>query len=153
MTPPALPNRIKLPDTRPSVTRKNAVGGQEFYITVGFYEDDVAARGLLLPAEVFIHISKEGSTLAGMCDALAMTISLALQHRVTWEELSRHYKHTRFEPHGPDLRNTQEFTSLIHAIAVTIDEIIRHQHSLWGGQQTTTEGGPESASFGSTPSP
>lgn len=133
------PQRVKMPQTRQSMTSKNKVGDHEFYVTVGFYPDTLAQQHL--PGEVFIKISKEGSTLAGMCDALALTISLALQHGVPWPILSAKYHHTRFEPSGegmsipsPTDNSTPAwkiYSSLADAIADTVDCIIAARENLW----------------------
>src|SRR5690242_10935721 len=64
--------REKMPVERESVTHKFSVGGHEGYITVGMYEDR-------RPGEIFIKMSKEGSTLSGVMDGLALTVSLGLQ--------------------------------------------------------------------------
>ncbi|MGC2769401.1 MAG: vitamin B12-dependent ribonucleotide reductase, partial [Candidatus Acidiferrum sp.] len=67
--------REKMPVERDSVTHKFSVGGHEGYITVGMYPDGRAG-------EIFIKMSKEGSTLSGVMDGLALTISLGLQYGV-----------------------------------------------------------------------
>lgn len=125
---PEHPNRIKLPDTRSGFTRKETCGAYEFYVTVSFYDQGDLSS---LPGEVFIKIAKEGSVLAGMCDALATTISLALQHGVPWKVLRDKYMHTRFEPSGSNAAGIH-FPSIVHAIACTVDEIIAHRTSIWG---------------------
>lgn len=113
--------RHKFPDlTRNSLTRKVMVGNCKFYVTVSFYPDTD------LPGEVFVNIAKEGSTLGGMVDALAVTISIALQYGVPWHILSEKYKHTRFEP------NDNVYSSLTHAIATAIDELVVQHKSMWG---------------------
>src|SRR5258708_6308978 len=67
--------REKMPVERASVTHKFSVGGHEGYITVAMY-----AHGR--PGESFIKMSKEGSTLSGVMDGLALTVSLGLQYGV-----------------------------------------------------------------------
>ncbi|HEY6392302.1 MAG TPA: vitamin B12-dependent ribonucleotide reductase, partial [Bryobacteraceae bacterium] len=62
------PVRRKLPDERQSVTHKFSIGGHEGYITVGLYEDG-------MPGEVFISMAKEGSTISGLMDSFATSIS------------------------------------------------------------------------------
>ncbi|MEX1253819.1 MAG: vitamin B12-dependent ribonucleotide reductase, partial [Dehalococcoidia bacterium] len=92
--------RRRLPDERPSVTHKFRVGEQEGYITVGLFEDGQ-------PGEVFITISKEGSTIRGLMDSVAVLTSLALQYGVALEDLVRKFRGVHFEPAGftdnPDL--------------------------------------------------
>ena len=85
--------REKLPTERASITHKFSVGGHEGYITVGMYEDG-------RPAEVFIKMSKEGSTLSGVMDGLALTLSIGLQYGVPLKALVDKLINTRFEPSG-----------------------------------------------------
>jgi len=87
------PRRRRLPDERHSVTHKFSVGGHEGYITVGLYEDNS-------PGEVFITMSKEGSTISGFMDAFATSISMALQYGVPLTVLTSKFSHMRFEPSG-----------------------------------------------------
>jgi ribonucleoside-diphosphate reductase alpha chain len=85
--------REKMPVERASVTHKFSVGGHEGYITVGMYEDG-------RPGEVFIKMAKEGSTLSGIMDGLALTISLGLQYGVPLKVFVDKLLNTRFEPSG-----------------------------------------------------
>jgi ribonucleoside-diphosphate reductase alpha chain len=85
--------REKMPAERSSVTHKFSVGGHEGYITVGLYEDG-------RPGEVFIKMSKEGSTLSGVMDGLALTISIGLQYGVPLKVFVDKLLNTRFEPSG-----------------------------------------------------
>jgi ribonucleoside-diphosphate reductase alpha chain len=85
--------RKKLPDERASVTHKFSIAGHEGYITVGMYEDGN-------PGEVFITMAKEGSTISGLMDSFATSISLALQYGVPLKVLIDKFAHSRFEPSG-----------------------------------------------------
>ncbi|MEK6607245.1 MAG: vitamin B12-dependent ribonucleotide reductase [Myxococcota bacterium] len=87
------PVRRKLPDERPSITHKFAVGGHEGYVHVGLYDDGT-------PGEIFIKMAKEGSTISGLMDAFATAISLSLQHGVPLKLLVDKFSHMRFEPSG-----------------------------------------------------
>lgn len=89
----AKPLRRKLPDERRSITHKFSVANHEGYLTIGLYEDGS-------PGEMFIKMSKEGSTLSGIMDALALSISLCLQYGVPIEVLVAKFTHSRFEPSG-----------------------------------------------------
>ena len=91
--PAAEPHRERLPDERPAVTHKFRVGEQEGYVIAGVFEDGT-------PGEVFIKIAKEGSTVSGLSDAVALLTSLALQYGVPLEKLADKLEHTRFEPYG-----------------------------------------------------
>jgi ribonucleoside-diphosphate reductase alpha chain len=85
--------RRKLPDERKSITHKFSVGGHEGYIIVGMYEE--GALG-----EIFIKMAKEGSTLSGFMDGLALSISIGLQYGVPLKALVDKLTNTRFEPSG-----------------------------------------------------
>jgi ribonucleoside-diphosphate reductase alpha chain len=85
--------RRKLPDERKSVTHKFSVGGHEGYIIVGMYPDGA-------PGEIFIKMAKEGSTLSGFMDGLALSISVGLQYGVPLKALVDKLTNTRFEPCG-----------------------------------------------------
>lgn len=87
------PFRRKLSDERHSITHKFSIQGHEGYVTVGLYEDG-------LPGELFIKMSKEGSTLSGIMDAFALSVSLNLQYGVPLEVLVSKFTHSRFEPAG-----------------------------------------------------
>jgi ribonucleoside-diphosphate reductase alpha chain len=98
------PVRKRLPKKRPSQTVSFAVGGAEGYMTAGSYPDD----GL---GEVFIKMSKQGSTLAGVMDAFSVAISIGLQYGVPLEAYVSKFVNMRFEPAGltddPDVRIAQ----------------------------------------------
>jgi len=85
--------RRKLPDERMSITHKFSVAGHEGYLHVGLYEDGA-------PGEIFIKMSKEGSTLSGVMDTLALSLSMNLQYGVPLEVLCNKLARTRFEPMG-----------------------------------------------------
>ncbi|HEX8985205.1 MAG TPA: vitamin B12-dependent ribonucleotide reductase [Bryobacteraceae bacterium] len=87
------PVRRKLPDERASVTHKFSIGGHEGYVTVGLYDDGT-------PGELFITMAKEGSTISGLMDGFATTISFALQYGVPLKFLVDKFSHVRFEPSG-----------------------------------------------------
>ncbi len=88
-----VPRRRKLPDERMSVTHKLSVSGHEAYVHVGLYEDGQ-------PGEIFIKMSKEGSTLSGVMDTLALSLSMNLQYGVPLDVLCEKLVNTRFEPMG-----------------------------------------------------
>ncbi len=87
------PYRRKLPDTRESLTHKFSIGGSEGYITIGKFEDGK-------PGEVFIQMSKAGSTINGLMDCVGTLVSLCLQYGVPLETLVKKFSHVRFEPEG-----------------------------------------------------
>jgi len=95
------PYRRRLPDERHALTHKFSIGGHEGYVTVGMFEDGA-------PGELFIVMSKEGSTLSGVMDSFSTAVSLALQYGVPLKVLVDKFSHVRFEPSGvtpnPEIR-------------------------------------------------
>ena len=87
------PLRRRLPDERKSITHKFDIAGHEGYIIAGMYEDGQ-------PGEIFITMSKEGSTISGLMDSFATAISIALQYGVPLRGLVDKFSHMRFEPSG-----------------------------------------------------
>jgi ribonucleoside-diphosphate reductase alpha chain len=85
--------RHRLQEERASITHKFSIAGHEGYITVGLYPNGQ-------PGEIFIRMAKEGSTVSGLMDAFATSVSLALQHGVQLKVLCEKFAHTRFEPSG-----------------------------------------------------
>jgi ribonucleoside-diphosphate reductase alpha chain len=104
------PARRKLPDERHAITHKFSIAGHEGYITVGMYEDGK-------PGEIFLVMAKEGSTISGLMDAFATSISIALQYGVPLEALVEKFSHVRFEPSGftknPEIPYAKSITDYI----------------------------------------
>lgn len=88
-----LEERRRLPQTRKSVTHKFDIQGHEGYITVGLYDDG-------RPGEIFVTMSKVGSTINGLVDAWATSVSLNLQYGIPVEVLFKKFRHQKFEPAG-----------------------------------------------------
>ncbi len=103
--------RRTLPPTRESITHKFSVGGHEGYLTVGLHDNG-------RPGELFLKISKEGSTVSGLCQAYCRAFSLAIQYGLPIEDAVERFKGMRFEPQGmtsnPEI---PEATSLVDYIA------------------------------------
>jgi ribonucleoside-diphosphate reductase alpha chain len=87
------PVRKRLPKNRLGRTISFSIAGAEGYMTANAYED-----GSL--GEVFIKMSKQGSTLAGVMDAFSISISIGLQYGVPLEAFVSKYTNMRFEPAG-----------------------------------------------------
>ncbi|HZL56657.1 MAG TPA: vitamin B12-dependent ribonucleotide reductase, partial [Bryobacteraceae bacterium] len=87
------PVRRKLADERQSITHKFSIGGHEGYITVGMFEDGT-------PGEIFVTMAKEGSTISGLMDSFATSVSYCLQYGVPLKFLVDKFGHVRFEPSG-----------------------------------------------------
>ena len=88
-----LVQRRRLPDERQAVTHKFSIGGHEGYMTVGLYDDG-------RPGELFVTMSKEGSTISGFMDGFATAVSLNMQYGVPLRVLVDKFSHARFEPSG-----------------------------------------------------
>jgi len=104
------PSRHRMPDTRVSLTHRFEIAGHEGYITVGLYEDRQ-------PGELFITMSKEGSTIGGLMDTVGTLTSIALQYGVPLQSLVKKFAYQRFEPSGftknPDIRNATSITDYV----------------------------------------
>ncbi len=97
----AEPVRRRLPRSRASRTFEFRVADCKGFVTVGQYEDG-------RPGEVFVRVSKQGSTMAGIMDAFAISLSHGLQYGVPLRAFVDAFTGMRFEPAGmtddPDLR-------------------------------------------------
>jgi ribonucleoside-diphosphate reductase alpha chain len=95
------PIRQKLPRTRASKTFEFRVADCKGFATVGEYDDG-------MPGEIFLTVSKQGSTLAGIMDAFAKSISYGLQYGVPIRGYVEAFVNMKFEPAGmtddPDVR-------------------------------------------------
>ena len=106
-----------LPTTRESTTHKFAVAGFEGYLTVGLFDDG-------RPGEIFIKMSKEGSTLSGLIQGFCRSFSISLQYGLPIDDAVRRFKGMRFEPSGatsnPDIPMA---TSILDYIACYLELI------------------------------
>src|SRR5437763_551570 len=104
------PLRHRMPDTRMSLTHRLESAGHEGYITGGLYEDGQ-------PRELFVTMSKEGSTIGGLMDTVGTLTSIALQYGVPLESLVKKFAYQRFEPSGftknPDIRNATSIADYV----------------------------------------
>ena len=95
------PIRQKLARTRSSHTFEFRVADCKGFVTVGEYDDG-------RPGEIFVRVSKQGSTLAGIMDAFAISVSHGLQYGVPLRSFVEAFTGMRFEPAGmtddPDIR-------------------------------------------------
>jgi ribonucleoside-diphosphate reductase alpha chain len=104
------PRRQRLPKSRVSRTTSFSVAGAEGYLTSSQYED-----GRL--GEIFLKLGKQGSTLAGVMDALSLAVSVALQYGVPLETYVQKFTNMKFEPAGmtddPDIRIAQSIIDYV----------------------------------------
>lgn len=122
------PVRRRLPKKRSAETVSFTVGGTEGYLTNGLYEDGQ-------PGEVFVKMSKQGSTLAGIMDAFSIAVSLGLQYGVPLEAYVAKFTNMRFEPSGmtddPDIRMAQSILDYIFR-RVALDHMSFEERSAFG---------------------
>jgi ribonucleotide reductase alpha subunit len=83
----------KLETDRSAIVHKFEIAGHEGYLTVGMYEDGK-------PGEIFLKMAKEGSTMNGMADAIAISTSAALQWHCPIDDIVKKHIHNRYEPAG-----------------------------------------------------
>ncbi|HEX2240492.1 MAG TPA: vitamin B12-dependent ribonucleotide reductase [Actinomycetota bacterium] len=87
------PVRRRLPKARRSMTFKFRVADTEGYLTAGEFPEGGVG-------EIFLRVAKQGSTLAGIMDAFAISISMGLQYGVPLSAYVKQFTNTRFEPSG-----------------------------------------------------
>ncbi|MDX6580474.1 MAG: ribonucleoside-diphosphate reductase alpha chain, partial [Gaiellales bacterium] len=104
------PQRRTMPIERAEIGRKFQVGEYEGYIHVGLFPDGT-------PGDVFVDIAKEGTTLAGLMNALMISVSLGIQYGVPLDVYVSKFSHMRFEPSGatndPDIRAAKSIVDYI----------------------------------------
>ncbi len=146
------PVRQKLPRTRNSKTFSFRVADCHGYATVGEYEDG-------RPGEVFLKVAKQGSTLAGIMDAFAISVSHGLQYGVPLKAFVDMFTNMRFEPAGmtddPDIRFASSLVDYIFrrmAVEYMTFEERRDLGILTIGERTQpTLPGVEESAIESTP--
>src|SRR5207253_8285117 len=125
---PGKPVRRRLPSSRPARTISFAVGDAEGYITAGEYPDD----GI---GEIFLKVSKQGSTLSGVMDAFAIAVSLGLQYGVPLEAFAQKFVNMRFEPSGmtndPDIRFASSIVDYVFR-RLALDHLTPDQRDVLG---------------------
>ena len=103
--------RRELPKVRNSKTFSFTVAGSHGYVTVGEYDDGT-------PGEVFVNVSKQGSTLRGVLDAFAISLSHGLQFGVPLKDYVKSFTSMSFAPAGltddPEIRTA---TSIVDYLA------------------------------------
>jgi ribonucleoside-diphosphate reductase alpha chain len=148
----AVPVRQRLPRARRSSTFEFRVADCKGFVTVGEYDDG-------RPGEIFVRVSKQGSTLAGIMDAFAISLSHGLQYGVPLSAFVQAFVGMRFEPAGmtddPDVRIANSLIDyLFRRLAIdyltpeeraalnifTVDE--RTQPTLPGVVEATTTSSP-----------
>jgi ribonucleoside-diphosphate reductase alpha chain len=102
--------RRKMPRKRTSRTYRFEVADLEGFFTVGEYADGT-------PGELFITVSKQGSTLAGLMDSFAISVSHGLQYGVPLKSYVKTLRGTSFAPFGitddPEIRTASSVTDYI----------------------------------------
>jgi ribonucleoside-diphosphate reductase alpha chain len=105
-----VPVREKLPRNRTAHTFEFRVADCKGFVTVGEYDDG-------RPGEIFLNVSKTGSTLAGIMDAFSVSVSYGLQYGVPLRHYVEAFTNTRFEPAGiTDDRQLRIATSILDYI-------------------------------------
>ena len=128
--PAPAPQRRRLPRLRTSRTFEFRVADCKGFATVGEYEDGT-------PGEIFIRVSKQGTTLAGFMDSFAMAVSHGLQYGVPLRAYVDAFTGMRFEPAGmtddPDIRiATSLIDYLFRRLAVEyLDPEQRHELAIF----------------------
>jgi ribonucleoside-diphosphate reductase alpha chain len=102
--------RRTLPKVRNSRTYKFQISDLEGYFTVGEYEDGT-------PGELFVNVSKQGSTMSGLTDSFAISVSNGLQYGVPLKRYIKALRGTSFAPSGitddPQIRTASSIIDYI----------------------------------------
>jgi hypothetical protein len=116
-----------LPTTRRSITHKFAIAGHEGYLTIGLFEDGS-------PGEIFIKVSKEGSTLSGLIQGFCRAFSLALQYGLSVQDAVDRFRGMRFDPMGPTNNpDIPEASSILDYVARYLELYSQRHGVLKGG--------------------
>ncbi len=143
--------RRELPKVRTAKTFSFKVADSHGYVTVGEYDDGS-------PGEVFLNIAKQGSTLRGIMDAFAISVSHGLQFGVPLKDYVKSFTSMSFAPSGitddPDIRtasslvdymfrrlalNYLNFDDRLELGLASIDDMPEEQTSLLTTEKTVTE--------------
>lgn len=102
--------RREMPRRRRSMTYKFRISDLKGFVTVGEYEDGT-------PGELFVSVSKQGSTLRGLMDALSISVSHGLQYGVPLKAFVKAMMSTSYAPSGitddPEVRTASSITDYI----------------------------------------
>lgn len=102
--------RRPLPKIRASKTFAFTVADSRGYAIVGEYEDGT-------PGELFVSFAKHGSTLRGIMDAFAISVSHGLQYGVPLKKYVNTFTSTSFAPSGitddPEIRTASSLIDYI----------------------------------------
>ena len=131
------PVRKRLPDTRSAINHKFEIAGHKGYLSVGLFDNGD-------PGEIFISMSKEGSTIGGLVDTVATLTSLSLQYGVPLKDLVNKFAYQRFEPSGftknPDIRNATSIIDYVFRwLGCQFVEGYRKETPLLDKSQATTK--------------
>lgn len=131
------PVRLRLPSRRPAETLSFDVGGAEGYLTVGSYPGNG-------PGEIFLKLGKQGSTLAGLLDCFAVSVSIGLQYGVPLDVFVEKFVGTQFEPRGmtndPDIRISNSIMDYVFR-RLALDHLTREQRDKLGILSTAERSG------------
>ena len=159
----ARPTRERLPRARRSRTIEFRVADCKGFVTIGEYDDG-------RPGELFIRVSKQGSTLAGIMDAFAISVSHGLQYGVPLRAFVHAFVGMRFEPAGmtddPEVRLANSLIDyLFRRLALEylpyeerldlgiLGTSERLQQTLPGVEEAVTPNAPSIDLTGATPAP
>ena len=110
------PTRRKLPRDRPSIAHTFKINSFDGRLIVGLFEDGQ-------PGEIFLRLAQVGSVLDGLCDAIGVSSSLALQYGCPIKIIVDKWKGTRFEPDGvTDNEQIRMVTSVLDYVARYLEQ-------------------------------
>jgi ribonucleoside-diphosphate reductase alpha chain len=100
----------ELPRNRIARTFEFHVADLKGFVTVGEYEDGT-------PGELFVRVAKQGSTLSGLMDSFAISVSHGLQYGVPLKSYVKTLSNMSFAPQGmtddPEIRTASSLIDYI----------------------------------------
>lgn len=145
------PVRREMPRSRAAKTFEFSVAGSKGFVTVGEFEDGT-------PGEIFIKIAKQGSTLSGVMESLAISVSYGLQYGVPLKSYVHALTNMTFAPAGltddPEVRTATslvdyifkrlaltylKFDDLLELGLASIDDLPDNQTSLLDEKENTID--------------
>lgn len=123
--------RIPLPVKCTGYRRKFKIDGHSCFLHTGEYNNGTLG-------EIFLELSREGSTLRAFANSWAIAVSLGLQYGVPLEEFVEAFVHTKFEPAGvvEDHESIKLASSILNLVARELGIQYLGQYDLADIKQT-----------------
>ena len=112
------PIRRKVKSTCRCIRHRFSIDGHKGYLFISLFEDNT-------PGEIFIKMAKEGSTISGLMDSLAVSWSLAFQYGIPFRTMYNLYRNTKFSPSGYVIKSDDTEVKMPKMVTSIVDYIWR----------------------------